>query len=202
MGQQHADGDRLVGRHGLVERTFGIDQHAHVAEGGEDLVDRLVEAQFALVDQDHRRHAGDGLGHRIDAVKRVLVHRCRLAEREGAAAYRVRVIFLPPAEGQEQVGELALRDIPVGERRDIGPAFGDIMCKRGAPERQARKRRAASEQRARAEQRTARDMRRGENVEGHRRESPNGFFARLFAAGRGPRQSAQGGLQARGVLSI
>ena len=41
---------------------------------------RLVEPELALVDQHHRRHAGDRLGHRIDAVDAVEVGLARAGE--------------------------------------------------------------------------------------------------------------------------
>jgi hypothetical protein len=85
-GQQVAEGDRAVGRHGVVERAVDGAQHPAVGQLRQPAVDRLVEAKDALLDQNHRRRGGDRLGHRGDAKNRVAPHRVGAADRLGAEA--------------------------------------------------------------------------------------------------------------------
>ena len=69
---------RVIGRlrrHGVVERPVEPLQHPAVGELGQQPIDRLVQPQLALLDQDHRRHRRDRLGHRGDAEDRVAPHR-------------------------------------------------------------------------------------------------------------------------------
>ena len=69
VGQQVADRDRP--RRGAALDRGLVQLHAHVLERGQDVADRLVELEFAVLDQDHRRHRGDRLGHRIDSPQAV-----------------------------------------------------------------------------------------------------------------------------------
>ena len=42
------------GRHGVVERPVGVGEHPAVGELGQQPVDRLVEPDAALLDQEQR----------------------------------------------------------------------------------------------------------------------------------------------------
>ncbi len=79
-GQQVSEGDRPVGGHGVVQRAVDVLEHLAVGQFGQQAVDRLVPPQLALLDQDHRRHGGDRLGHRGDAEDRVPLERVVLAQ--------------------------------------------------------------------------------------------------------------------------
>jgi hypothetical protein len=79
---QLADGDRADRRLEVVGRDRAVVDllHLHVGELRQDLGERLVERELAVVDQHHRRHAGDRLGHRIDAVDALGVGLARAGE--------------------------------------------------------------------------------------------------------------------------
>ncbi len=79
-GEQVAQGDRAVGGHGVVQRAVDVLEHLAVGQFRQQAVDRLVQPQLALLDQDHRRHGGDRLGHRGDAEDRVPLERVVLAQ--------------------------------------------------------------------------------------------------------------------------
>ena len=60
--------DRPLGRDGVaVDRPRGVDEHPPVGQLGQQLVDRIVEAQPALLDEEQRADRHDRLGHRGDA---------------------------------------------------------------------------------------------------------------------------------------
>jgi hypothetical protein len=44
-----------------------------MCKAGQEIGNRLVQLELALVDQHHRRHAGDRLGHRIEAEQAVFI---------------------------------------------------------------------------------------------------------------------------------
>ena len=66
-----------------VDRPARIDEHPPVGELGQQLVDRLVEAQPALLDEDQRGDRDDRLRHRGDSEDGVALH--RIARRRGSA---------------------------------------------------------------------------------------------------------------------
>ena len=75
--------DRADCGHRVVE--LGVDGAQHLAMGelGHQIVDRLVEAQDALLDQRHRRRGGDRLAQRGDAEDGVSGQRLGLARTRG-----------------------------------------------------------------------------------------------------------------------
>ena len=83
--QQVAQRDRPLGR-AQLRGAAGVEalQHLRRAERGVDVGHRLVELEFALLDELHRRDRGDGLGHRGDPEQAVERHRWPLIERAGA----------------------------------------------------------------------------------------------------------------------
>ncbi len=56
-----------MGRDGVVQRALDVLEHLAIGQLGQQAVDRLVQAQLALLDQDHRGGGGDRLGHGGDA---------------------------------------------------------------------------------------------------------------------------------------
>ncbi len=83
-------------------------------------MERLVEAELALVDQDHRRHAGDRLGHRIEAVDAVPARAARAGEAVDAAREDRRV-GAPEPERDHHVGDLARGDVVLDQLGHVGP---------------------------------------------------------------------------------
>ena len=67
-----------------VDRAERIEEHLSIGELGQQVVDRVVEAQPALLDQHERGHRRDRLAHRRDAEHRVAL------DRRGLAAGRAR----------------------------------------------------------------------------------------------------------------
>ena len=65
-----------MGRDGLtVDRPSWLDEHPAVGQLREQLVDRLVEAQPALLDQEQGADRDDRLGHRGDPEDGVVADR-------------------------------------------------------------------------------------------------------------------------------
>jgi len=62
-----------------------VDQHPPVGQLGEQVVDGVVEAEPALLDQEQRSHGDDGLGHRGDPEDGIATHRLRFAPGQDAA---------------------------------------------------------------------------------------------------------------------
>ena len=60
---------RRLGPRSAQPRALFVEsfQHLQLGELGQDGFDHRVGAQLSAVDQDHRRRASDGLGHRKDA---------------------------------------------------------------------------------------------------------------------------------------
>ena len=101
--------DRPLRRHGVVERAVEARQHPAIGELGQQPIDRLVEAQRALLDQDHRRRGRDRLGHRGDAEDRVAAHRLAAAER--LRADRVDVHLAAAADQRDEPRHAAALDV-------------------------------------------------------------------------------------------
>jgi len=90
-GQEIAQRDRTLGRHGIVQRAVDGAQHLAVRQFGEPAVDRLIEPQLGLLDQDHGGDGGDRLGHRSDPEDGVAPHRILPACRFHADGIDVRL---------------------------------------------------------------------------------------------------------------
>ena len=79
--ETEAEREQVVDRDGPVAGTVSprrppaVDEHAPVRQLGKQVVDRVVEPQPALLDEDHRRHGRDRLGHRRDAEDAVAARR-------------------------------------------------------------------------------------------------------------------------------
>ena len=77
--QQILDIDRPARRHQVEHRLAGVvlalDADLHVGKGRNVFADGIVERDLAAIDQHHRRHAGDGLGDRMDREDRIRRHR-------------------------------------------------------------------------------------------------------------------------------
>ena len=82
----------------------------------------LVEAELALVDQNHRGHPGDRLGHRIDAVERSRVGDARAGEPIHPRGDHGRSAATDPERG-DHARNLARVDIALDQPRDVGPGL-------------------------------------------------------------------------------
>ena len=75
VGHQVVDGDRSLGRHGVVQWAVRIHQDPHIGHLGKPLADRVGQRQFAFLSQRHRRRHRDRFGHRGNPKKGVASHR-------------------------------------------------------------------------------------------------------------------------------
>src|SRR3981189_368248 len=68
---------------------LSLDANLHTGEGWYVFADGIVERDFALIDQHHRRHACDGLGDRMDRKDGVRRHRRSLLDVTLAEAFEI-----------------------------------------------------------------------------------------------------------------
>ena len=73
-GEQVVQRDRPLGGDRVVERAVRGAQHAAVRQFGQPALDRVVQPDPPLLDQEHRSGGGDRLGHRGDAEDGVAPH--------------------------------------------------------------------------------------------------------------------------------
>jgi hypothetical protein len=64
--------------------------HSKVRELGQEATDRIIEADFTLLHEDHRRYRGDRLGHRRESEHVVLAKGCGAPSFANANAAGVR----------------------------------------------------------------------------------------------------------------
>jgi hypothetical protein len=83
-GEQILHGDGAGRRHRVAELGVEAAQHLAVGELGQQVIDRAVEAQNALLDEGEGGHRGDGLGQRSDPEDGVAPHRLAVAKGLGA----------------------------------------------------------------------------------------------------------------------
>ena len=100
--EQILDRDRPMGGHGVVELGVDRAQHAAVGELRQQLVDRLLQPQQALVDQRQRRRRGDRLGQRGDPEDRVALQRRVVAERRRADGVDVQLVAVGDERDQSR----------------------------------------------------------------------------------------------------
>ena len=108
-GQEIAHADRTLCRHRDVDRRFEALEHAAVGQFWQEIVDRIVEPELALLDQDQGRRRRDRLGHRGDAEDGVAPHRGVALER--LPADRLDMGLAAPAHQRHQAGHGAARDV-------------------------------------------------------------------------------------------
>ena len=112
--QQVVERDRPRRRHGVVEWCVEAAEHAAIGELRENLVDRCVELQHTVVDEDHRRRGSDRFGQRRDPEDRVSLQRCVVVDGLGADHVDVHVIPVSVVAGDEgdEPRHLARLDVP------------------------------------------------------------------------------------------
>ncbi len=112
----------------------GPGEHLPVGQLGQPLVDRLVQSQPALVDEDQRGDSGHGLRHRRDAEDGVLGDRRATAgfERAGHAA----ADLTPSGDEPRQTDDAAAVDVaaddllqPLDPVRGERGAHGDLLAR-------------------------------------------------------------------------
>ena len=113
IGDRHRPARRLALECRLAV-AFALDADLHIGEGRNVGRHRIGEREAALLDQHHRRDAGDRLGHRIQREHGVGRHR----RAGGDVAHADAFLIDRPAVLQDQhhrAGNLALRDLVVEE---------------------------------------------------------------------------------------
>ena len=108
-GEQVLERDRAFGGHGVVEVGVDAAQHAAVGQLGEEVVDRCVKVQGAVVDEPHDGGGGDGLGHRGDTEDVVAPQGLGVAEGPGADDIDVRTAVA--GDERDAAGHVAALDM-------------------------------------------------------------------------------------------
>jgi hypothetical protein len=108
-GEQVAQRDGPVRRDGVVHCGVQGAQHRDAGQFGQQVVDRLVQPEDALLDQDHRCDGGDRLGHRADPEDGVPGH--GLVAVDGPAADALDVRLAAPADHRDQAGPGSTLDV-------------------------------------------------------------------------------------------
>ena len=103
-----------MGGHGVVDGRVDVAHHPPVGELGQEAVDGLVQPEHTFLEEDHRRHRGDRLGHGGDAEDRVTLDRAA-AERGGTDD--VDMGLVPAADHRHQTGR----------SRPVDVAFHDVV---------------------------------------------------------------------------
>src|SRR5215217_4797468 len=107
-GEKIANGDRPVGGNGVVDRPVEALEHLPIGELGKEAIDRLIEAELAFLDQDHRGSGGDWLRHRGDAKDGVARHRLAI---DRSPPDHVNFRLAAPADEGDQSGDRAMLDV-------------------------------------------------------------------------------------------
>jgi hypothetical protein len=133
VGQQMADRDRRFRGPQIGDRAVRRHLHLHLRELRQHVRQGLVEPQPAFVDQDHRGHAGDRLGHRIDAEQAVHGDGGGFALRFDATRDAFRRCTAP-AERRDHAGQLAAGHVTIEQlrhRRPLRSAAALAKARRG-----------------------------------------------------------------------
>ena len=108
-GEEVAQRDRAVGGHRIVEGAVDRAQDLAVGQLGQPFVDRIVEPELALLDEDHGADRRDRLGHRGEPEDRVPPHRHIAAE--GHRADRLHVLPAAVVDERDEAREHAAVDV-------------------------------------------------------------------------------------------
>ncbi len=108
--EQIRHGDRAPGGNRVVEVRVDRAQHAAARELGHEVVDRVVEAQRAVLHEGQRGHRGDGLRERRHTEDRVARERLVAGHRRRAEHLDVHVVALRDERDQP-------RHLPLGDVR-------------------------------------------------------------------------------------
>ena len=124
IGQQVPQRDRAFRRNGVVQWPVGVGEHGHVRQLREEVVDRVIQAQGAVLDERHRTRGDDRLRHRAHATDRVACHGrarpCAL-EREIARCFDVH-LAVADEDGHRTRDEAGV-DVPLEQIPHPGQPF-------------------------------------------------------------------------------
>jgi hypothetical protein len=123
VGEEVVHRDRDGGGARLGRISGSAHPHLHVGQLRQPAAHGVVEQQVPLLEQHHQRHRGDGLGHRVDPVDRVGLHRRAGLDVGGAVAVAVDHLA-PSGHGELHAGQLPLIDVAVHDVVDPGEAAG------------------------------------------------------------------------------
>ncbi len=115
-GEQVPHGDRPGGGDDPAEGGLGVLEDLAVGQLGEEAVDRLVEADHALLDEHQRGHGGDRLGHRRDPEDAVAADGIGAVDRGRALDHGVYGVV--PGDQATQPGSRAGDDVAVHDPVD------------------------------------------------------------------------------------
>ena len=137
VGQQVAQRDRPL-RRTQLGRAGGVEalQHLGRAQARVDVRHGLLDLELALLDELHRRHGGDRLGHRGDAEDGVERHRRALVERAQAEGPFVEHALVGRGHGHHARHFLGVDGLPqdaVDLR--LGAPLGGRPASTGGPDR-------------------------------------------------------------------
>ncbi len=124
MREEVVEGDLARGRHGLIERSLGVLQHAHRLELGREFRDGVGEFEPALLHQHQGRDGGDRLGHRGDAEQGVARHRQLLFDVAMADGVDLRHLAMAPQQSDE-----AREVAGFGDGRERGRDLGEALSR-------------------------------------------------------------------------
>ena len=106
-------------------------QELEIGEFGHVFADGIVELPQAFLVQHHQRHAGDGLGHGIDAEEAVLVHRRIVVDAGEAGVVESRDLAVAH-EQPDHAGDILVGDDLAHGGVEFGHAFFGKAGARGA----------------------------------------------------------------------
>ncbi len=111
--EQVVDGDRPLGRHGVVEGSVETSEHVSIGELGEELVDRTAQLEHPVLDEDHGRGGRDRLAQRGDPEDRVPLERFVVVDCLGADDVDVHVVLgtVVPGDERDEPRHLARLDV-------------------------------------------------------------------------------------------
>src|SRR4051812_5015808 len=102
--------DRLIGRDRVIERGSRARQHPAVSQLGKPLLDWLIEAEVATLDQAQRGDRRDHLRHQLDSHDRVGGHGPPAERGDAGCDY---LGFLGPTDDRNYAWSRSGDDVPV-----------------------------------------------------------------------------------------
>ncbi len=132
MPQKILDVHGSIRRHelqdGIAVVCSGLDSHLHVGEGRDKFGHRIGQRQPAIIDQHHRRDAGNRLRHRMKRKDRVRRHGLLRGDIPNAEALEIdrSTVLL---DQHDRAGKLSGRDLV---RKEFGQTFQSRRRRRGS----------------------------------------------------------------------
>ena len=117
VGEQILDDHFAVGRAGAVVVLAAAREHLQALPAGDVAAHRVVQLECALLVELHQRHAGDRLGHRVDARDGVTLEAPPAFHIHQAAGEKQRLPSAP-RDRQQVARQLAVVDVAAQHRLD------------------------------------------------------------------------------------